>query len=180
MRKVGLPFTPIHLGVALGVGLLFRRSIHLPTFILTSVLLDLEPLAVLVLGLEHPPHGYLHTFVAALLLGPGIGYVLYIMRGFLESLWRALLLEVEGGVRLGSYMVSGFLGYALHVALDSPLYTDIRPFYPLTVNPLLKPSITIPIYVVSSFIGVYGVTYYIYLLIRNIKRPSINLSQGYS
>ncbi len=170
MRKAGLPFTPIHLGVALGIGLPFRRSIHLPTFILTSVLLDLEPLVVLVLDLEYPHHGYLHTFMAALLLGTGTGYVLYNMRGFLKSSWRTLLLEVEGDVGMGSYMVSGFSGYALHVMLDSPLYTDIKPFYPLAVNPLLEPDIAIPIYAISSFIGVYGVTYYIYLLVRNTTK----------
>jgi len=35
-----------------------------------------------------------------------------------------------------SYVWAGVLGWVLHVLMDTPLYADIKPFYPLVVNPL--------------------------------------------
>ena len=39
-----------------------------PTFILANVVLDIEPLLVLIMGLNYPLHGYLHTFIAAVVV----------------------------------------------------------------------------------------------------------------
>ena len=43
-------------------------------------------------------------------------------------------------------MFAGVLGTLLHVLLDSPLYDDIRPFYPLTANPLYNPALSSEVY----------------------------------
>ena len=64
-----MPFTPFHLGPALGLGLPLRRYMHVPTFIVASVILDVEPFLVLQFGLNYPLHGYLHTFLASLFVG---------------------------------------------------------------------------------------------------------------
>ena len=68
-----MSFTPFHLGPALGLGLPLRRYLHVPTFLAASVVVDVEPLLVLVLGLDYPLHGYLHTFLFASLTGLLLG-----------------------------------------------------------------------------------------------------------
>ncbi len=60
-----MPFTLFHLGSALAVGLPLRRMIHAPTLILASIVLDLEPIAVILLGLDYPLHGFMHTLIFA-------------------------------------------------------------------------------------------------------------------
>jgi hypothetical protein len=38
-------------------------------------------------------------------------------------------------------VAAGVSGWALHVLLDAPLYSDIRPLLPLTVNPFYNPNL---------------------------------------
>ena len=88
-----MPFTPFHLGPALGFGLPLRRYIHLPTFIVANVVIDLEPFFVIVLGLmgKYPLHGYLHTFILTFPLGTALGYVMFLLEGFFQPIYKTLL-----------------------------------------------------------------------------------------
>ena len=70
-KKVQMPFTPFHLGPALFLGLLLFRLVDLPTFLAANVILDLEPLAVLLLDLDYPLHGLFHSFLGGPNWGPG-------------------------------------------------------------------------------------------------------------
>ena len=77
-----MPFTPFHLGPALGFGLPLRNYLHVPTFLVASILVDVEPFVVLSLGLDYPLHGYLHTFIVAFILGLALGYAMFLLKGF--------------------------------------------------------------------------------------------------
>jgi hypothetical protein len=72
-----MPFTPFHLGPAIAVGLPMRKYFHAPTFIVGNLVLDIEPLLVLVLGVRYPLHGYLHTLVLAIVVGLLLGFVMF-------------------------------------------------------------------------------------------------------
>jgi len=48
-----MPFTPYHLGPGLFVGLLFLGFIDFPTFLVASVIVDMEPFLVLTLNLNY-------------------------------------------------------------------------------------------------------------------------------
>lgn len=61
-----MPFTPFHLGPALCLGSPLREYIHAPTLILANVVLDIEPLIMLITGLSYPLYGYLHTHLLPL------------------------------------------------------------------------------------------------------------------
>jgi len=141
-----MPFTPFHLGPGLGLGLPLRKHIHAPTFILASIIIDVEPFLVISLKPEYPLHGHLHTFLAALIVGLILGCVMYLLEEDLRALYRKLLLEGEKDLDLRRFIIAGILGIELHVLLDSPLYEDIKPLYPLTINPLYNPKLTPGIY----------------------------------
>ncbi len=164
-----MPFTPFHLGPALAIGLPLRRYIHVPTFVVANVIVDLEPLLVLVLNLQYPLHGYLHTFVGALALGLALGYAMYVSERWLGSLWRKMVLVPET-LGLRAFIMAGISGTLLHVLLDSPLYHDIKPLYPISLNPLYSPSLTPLIYRACVFTAIAGLTYYFYLLANTSLR----------
>ncbi|HID93422.1 MAG TPA: hydrolase [bacterium (Candidatus Stahlbacteria)] len=159
-----MPFTPFHLGSGLGLGLPLRRYIHAPTFLLASVIVDIEPFVVLFLGLRYPLHGYLHTFLLAVPTGLILGYVMFLLERFLQSLYRTFLLETGKGLSLKSFLVAGSLGTGLHILLDAPLYTDITPFSPMAANPLYNPALTSEIYRLCVWMGAFGIVYYLALL----------------
>ena len=130
-----MPFTPYHLGPALFFGLLLFRRISFPTFVIANVIIDLEPFSVLVLGLDYPLHGFFHSFLGggmvAALLALAMVRLDNIVQGFVnplglgQSFWS------------GGFWIASFTGIYMHILLDSPLYSDIRPFYPFDVNPFI-------------------------------------------
>ena len=161
-----MPFTPFHLGPAIGFGLPLRRYLHVPTFILANVIVDVEPLLVLLFGLRYPLHGYLHTFFFAFLLGLALSYVMFLLERYLKTLYATFLLEPAHVDRMNikPFVVAGILGTMIHVLLDSPLYGDIRPFYPLDVNPLYSPSLSPSIYGLCVWMAVLGIASYVALV----------------
>jgi membrane-bound metal-dependent hydrolase YbcI (DUF457 family) len=160
-----MPFTPFHLGPALGLGLPLRKWLHVPTFIVANVILDVEPFLVLLYGLNYPLHGYLHTFLLSFFVGLLLGYAAFILERFVQPIYKVLLLESSSSLNLKSFLLSGALGTVLHVLLDSPLYADIQPFYPLTTNPLHNPALSIEVYSLCVWMGLFGIVWYASLLI---------------
>lgn len=160
-----MPFTPYHFGPALGLGLPLRKYMHSPTFILANVILDVEPFLVIFLGLNYPLHGYLHTFFLAFLAGLILGYAMFLLERFLHPFYKMFLLEPDDKLNLKSFMLAGTLGTTLHVLLDSPLYTDIQPVYPLAINPLYNPAWSSEVYSFCVWMGILGIIYYVGLLV---------------
>jgi len=162
-----MPFTPFHLGPALGFGLPLRKYLHAPTFVVANVIVDVEPFLILFLGLSYPLHGYLHTFLLAFFVGIALGYAMFLMEKFFHPLYKKLLLEKDQTYNLKSFMLAGVLGTELHILLDSPLYEDIQPFFPLTINPLYNPALTLEVYSFCVWMGILGILFYGYLLVSS-------------
>jgi len=158
---LGMPFTPFHLGPALLIGFILLRYLDLPTFFVASVLVDLEPLAVLVFGLPGPLHGFFHSFLGASVAAVLLAVVMSRVRGFLEPVY--VFLRLEGDRRPRRFLVAALLGTWSHVLLDSPLYWDIRPFYPLRSNPLFGVDLYLGlgVYRFCFLSGVVGVALFV-------------------
>ncbi|MCS7105513.1 MAG: hydrolase [Thermofilaceae archaeon] len=158
-----MPLTPFHLGPALALGLPLRRKLHVPTLILSSIACDVEPLLVLAFNLDYPLHGYLHTLIAATLLGVAIGTIMKSLEPSLKPLYDPIRLE-DRKPSLSHFLAAGVLGTTSHVLLDAPLYSDIKPLYPLQANPFYNPSATLGVYSFCLLSGLLGLAYYIRLL----------------
>lgn len=165
-----MPLTLFHLGPGLALGLPLRRHIHAPTFIFANVICDFEPLLVLLLNLDYPLHGYLHTFLLAAPTGMIFGYIMFLLERPLRPLYKVTLLETSDNLGLRSFVIAGGLGTALHVLFDTPLYSDIRPFFPATINPIYNPTLTFDIYTLCVIMGAFGITYYIATLLPRVYR----------
>lgn len=129
-----MPFTPFHFGPSSCVALPLKRYIDFPVFVFVNVIVDLEPLAVMLFGLNYPLHGYCHTFLIGSLVGILWAVVAYSGKGILQKLMRLLHLSYKANFT--KMLFSAVLGIWFHILLDALIYPDIRPFYPLMVNPM--------------------------------------------
>jgi hypothetical protein len=172
-----MPFTPLHLGPALAIGLPLRRYLHAPTFIVANVILDVEPFLVLVLGLNYPLHGYLHTVLLALAVGLLLGAVMFRLEAPLQPLYQKIQLEASRPLKLQSFLLAGVLGTLLHVVLDAFLYAEMEPFFPWAANPLLYAGFSsLEVYMLCVFLGVFGVIYWGALLVYSTYQKTKNHS----
>ena len=136
-----MPFTPFHLGPGLLFGLLLLSYIDFPTFLVASVIVDIEPFLVLTLDLNYPLHGFLHSFLGGTLLAFLLAAAMSKVRSSLSPLMSFFKLEEK--LSFKSVLSASLFGVYLHILLDSPLYSEIRPFYPFDFNPFLSNSMFI-------------------------------------
>ncbi|MEM0084097.1 MAG: hydrolase [Candidatus Methanomethylicia archaeon] len=160
------PFTPFHLGPGIFLGLMFKKRLHIPTFILGNIVLDLEHIFSFLLFSRYSFHGIMHTFILAFIIGLFLGFFMYFLENSFHDLYKTFRLEFDVECSLNCFLYSGILGTLLHVLFDSPLYDDIQPFYPLTYNPLYHPELTYSIYIFCSILFMFGVFYWLILMYR--------------
>lgn len=133
-----MPLTPFHLGPGLLVGLLLLSYIHFPTFLVASIIVDVEPFLVLTFGLDYPLHGFFHSFLGGTLVAVLLAVVMSKVRGLFSPLLSFFKLEQKFSFK--SILLASLSGIYIHILLDSRMYRDIRPFYPLDFNPFLSSS----------------------------------------
>lgn len=133
-----MPLTPFHLGPGLLIGLLFLSYIDFPTFLVASVIVDLEPVLVLTFDLDYPLHGFFHSLLGGTLVALLLAAVMSRFRASLSPLLRLFKLEHKSSFK--SILVAALSGIYIHILLDSRMHQDIRPFFPLEYNPLLSSS----------------------------------------
>ncbi|MDH5462643.1 MAG: hypothetical protein OEZ29_03905 [Candidatus Bathyarchaeota archaeon] len=133
-----MPLTPFHLGPGLLIGLLLFSYIDFPTFLVASVIVDVEPIVVLAFGLDYPLHGFFHSFLGGTLVAFLLAVVMSKIRESLSPLLSFFKLEHKSSFK--TILIASFSGIYVHILLDSRMHRDIQPFYPLDVNPLLSSS----------------------------------------
>ncbi|MFH1234721.1 MAG: metal-dependent hydrolase [Candidatus Diapherotrites archaeon] len=129
-----MPSTPFHFGPALLLGLLFFGIIHLPTFLIANALPDLEPLYVILsCGWACVHHGILHSFLVGSLAAIVLAVIMLAIDKYVRKI--TALFKLEQTATKKSVFLAAFAGVYLHIFLDSILYSDVLPFYPLANNP---------------------------------------------
>jgi len=131
-----MPFTPYHFGPSGLVGLLFKRRLDLPVFLLANVAVDLEVLLIAGLDLGYPAHRYAHTLLFGAVVGAAWGLAAYPLRPLFARLMRLLRLPYESGLR--KMVISGVLGVWLHVLIDTTYHPDVHLLWPSRAWPLWR------------------------------------------
>lgn len=130
-----MPFTPIHVGIAMPVKAVSDQKFNLVTFAAAQVVMDTQPLVVMLTG-QGKVHGWPHTFLAA----AGLGAVTAVAAKYaLEGLARLFRWDKPGRVVISWKVViwSAFFGTFSHVLLDALIYPEMAPFWPISQsNPL--------------------------------------------
>ena len=127
-----MPFTPFHMGPGLVVKALLQGSFSLMVFGWAQIVMDIQPLIVMIIGRGHL-HGFSHSYVGATLLA-----VFSALSGkYLSELGLFVLgLNKLWQVKIAWWVsfLSAFIGTFSHVLLDSIMHSDLEPFFPVTTD----------------------------------------------
>ncbi len=125
-----MPFTPFHMGPGLLVKALLQGSFSLMVFGWAQIIMDIQPLVVMLTGEGHL-HGFTHTYIGATLIGLGSALTgKYAAEFGLHLIGEARHLPISWPVTF----ISAFIGSYSHVLLDSVMHADVEPFSPLMLN----------------------------------------------
>jgi membrane-bound metal-dependent hydrolase YbcI (DUF457 family) len=163
-----MPFTPYHFGPSGLIGLIFRKWIDIPVFLLANVAIDIEPGIVLLFGLNHSPHGLCHTFLFGTAVGLIWGALAYPARSIFSWLMRLLALPYQ--TNLPKMLFSAVLGVWLHILLDSLCWSDIQPFWPLRTNPFLNLMTVKTVYLLCVISFIPAIFMYILIVLYRFRK----------
>lgn len=125
-----MPFTPFHMGPGLLVKALLQGSFSLMVFAWAQIIMDIQPLVVMITGEGHL-HGFSHTYVGATLIGIGSALTgKYAAELGLRLMGQLRHLPVSWPVA----GISAVIGSYSHVLLDSVMHPDIQPFAPFILD----------------------------------------------
>jgi len=150
-----MPYTPYHFGPGLFLGVVLFPYIDFSTVMVASVILDIEPATILMLQLPFQFHGFFHTYLGATIIACILSVAFYPLRRHLNKLVSLFGLHQESSFR--HIFFASIIGTYFHVFLDSLLYGEMHPFYPLVGNPFLGTlSITV-VYSSCIYLGLLGI-----------------------
>ncbi|NMF91197.1 metal-dependent hydrolase [Aromatoleum petrolei] len=134
-----MPFTPLHMGPGILVKAFLQGSFSLMVFGWAQIVMDIQPLVVMITGEGHL-HGFSHTYVGATLLA-----VVSTLTGkYLSELGLKLLGHPEFlPIGWPVAVVSATIGTFSHVLLDSVMHGDVEPFWPVSLANRLHGIISI-------------------------------------
>jgi membrane-bound metal-dependent hydrolase YbcI (DUF457 family) len=154
-----MPFTPYHFGPGLLLGVLLFPFVDFGTLIIASVILDIEPLVVIMFGLPFPLHGFFHTYLGATTVSVVLAACIWPIRNQLNSIVSLFILRQNS--TLLNILPACLIGTYSHVFLDSFIYAEMNPFYPLLGNPFLGIIGSSLVYSFCTFAGLVGVLLYV-------------------
>jgi len=157
-----MPFTPFHMGPGIFIKALLQGSFSLMVFGWAQIVMDIQPLVVLITGEGHL-HGFTHTYIGASLLA-----IFSALSGKYLSEFGLIIFGISTEsepikIRWGVVYVSAFIGTYSHVILDSIMHSDMQPFYPFVDSNGLLGFIDIPLLHKFCFYsgGVGTITYFL-------------------
>ncbi len=135
-----MPFTPFHFGPAILIGLLMLNYLDFPTFILANIIIDWRAALAFIGFLDGPLHGWVHTYLGALLMAACLSAAMIKIRPLLdESLEEMKIVQEVNRRKIVLAAVSGVL---LHVTIDAMHHPFMQPFAPFSFRPLLGTAST--------------------------------------
>ena len=164
-----MPFTPFHMGTGILIKALLQGSFSLMVFGWSQIVMDLQPLWVLLNGHGHV-HGFSHTFIGATLLA----VISAITGKYLSELGLIILNIAKPSQPIKIYwlvtFISAFIGCFSHVILDGIMHSDVQPFYPISLdNPMLGYMSVAQLHKFCLYIGLIGAAIFYVVQWRNRK-----------
>ena len=165
-----MPFTPIHMGPGLFIKAILQGSFSLMVFGWAQIVMDIQPLVVMITGVGHL-HGFSHTYLGAVLLT-----VFSALTGKYLSEIGLLILGISNQqnpikIKWWISIASAFIGTFSHVFLDSIMHHDVQPFFPFTLNNDFVSIISIEqLHSMCLYLGITGTILYFIVQKRQSMR----------
>ena len=162
-----MPFTPFHFGPGLLISLTFLSFIDIPTFLIASVIIDIEPFLVLVFHLNYPLHGFFHSFLGGFIAAALLAIVMSKIRRYFTPL--ITFFKIEQSISFKKILFSSTCAIFIHILLDSPIYLDIQPFFPFEFNPFYRSTVMpgLIIYLLCAWCFVGAIFVYVIRLLQH-------------
>ena len=164
-----MPFTPFHMGPGIVVKALLQGSFSLMVFGWSQIVMDIQPLFVMITGEGHL-HGFSHTYIGATVLATFSA----LSGKYLSEFGLNILgINKHWQVKIAWWVafLSAFIGTFSHVLLDSIMHADVEPFFPGTTNNAFLGLISVRV--------LHKVCFYS-ALVGGILYVAINLLQKYT
>lgn len=171
-----MPFTPFHMGSGIFIKAILQGSFSLMVFGWSQIVMDLQPLWVLLNGHGHL-HGFSHTFIGGSLLA-----VISALSGKYLSEFGLIILKISKAsqpIKISWLVafISAFVGCFSHVILDGIMHSDVQPFYPVTLNnPMLGYVSVASLHKFCLYTGLFGGAIFYLVQWRN-RKPNKALKQ---
>lgn len=162
-----MPFTPFHWGPSSWIGLILFKIFDFPTLLIASVIVDIEPFCILLFNLSYPLHGFFHSFLGGSILAILTAIILNFLKNRIKKVMAIFKLAQDSSFK--KILLTSFFGVYFHLLLDSFLYKDMKPFYPLESNPVLGLFSSQQIYLFCSLSFLVGILFYLIRLV-NVKK----------
>ncbi len=131
-----MPFTPFHMGPGIAFKALLQGSFSLMVFGWAQIVMDVQPLIVMISSTGHL-HGFSHTYMGATLLAIFSG----LTGKYLAEIGLFVLdfkSQQPAKIAWWGVFFSAVVGTYSHIVLDSIMHSDVVPFDPFAKsNPLL-------------------------------------------
>ncbi len=163
-----MPYTPYHFGPSSLIGLLLRRWVDIPVFVLVNLVIDFE---IFVVEFRHPRRfgpRYVHTLLLGAAAGILWGIVAYFFRGYFK--WIMDKIQIPYRTNIRKMIFSGIFGAWVHILTDGLYQSDVRLFWPSRLaNPLrLFGRRKVDLLCVLCFLAAFIV--YIWILAKKPKK----------
>ena len=154
-----MPFTPLHMGAGIAVKAVLRNRFSLVVFGGSQIIMDIQPLIVL-LGYKAELHGLTHTIFGAALIALFCGLT---GKPIGELFLRLIQWPKQRLISWRVSFISAFIGTYSHIALDSIMHSDVTLWLPFTSASPLYGIISVKTLHILCWIGVVvgGVAYYL-------------------
>ncbi len=164
-----MPFTPFHMGIGILTKAILQTSFSLMVFGWAQIVMDLQPLVVMITGQGHL-HGFSHTYLGGALIA-----LFSALSGKYLSEMGLLIIGIskrENPIKIAWWVVflSAFVGTFSHVFLDSIMHSDVEPYYPVSLyNPLHNIISVSALHKICVYSGLIGTGLYFFIQFRNKK-----------
>ena len=159
-----MPFTPLHMGPGLLVKACMQSAFSLMVFGWTQILIDIQPLIVLMTG-KGELHGFSHTYIGATFIAIAAALT---GKYFGEFGLRFFRMPEYNPIGWRVAIASAFIGGYSHVFIDSIMHSDITPLSPFSEKSIFYGAVNIDtlhmLCIASAAAG--GIAFYIIERIR--------------
>jgi hypothetical protein len=164
-----MPFTPFHMGTGILIKALLQGSFSLMVFGWSQIVMDLQPLWVLINGDGHI-NGFSHTFIGGALLA-----VISALTGKYISEFGLIILKISKSsqpIKISWVVafISSLVGCFSHVILDGIMHSDVQPFSPISLkNPMVGYFSVVTLHKFCLYTGLFGAAIFYVLQWHNRK-----------
>lgn len=160
-----MPITPFHFGLGFLIKSVFSKCFSLRIFVLTNILIDLEPL-YFILTNQYPLHRFFHTYLGATVIAVGCIVVGRPICYRLTDVWNVILksfkIDNKKIAAPCAVVVAAFIGTYSHIFLDSIMHRDLHPFFPWTNSNGLLHSVSYEhLHLFCLLSGIIGIAIYV-------------------